>query len=131
MTHREREALQLVGRGLTTAQIARRMAVGRGTVDQMLGSATRKLGAASRLQAAAMIANALRLDASVPATAIDPDGTSLLALLLQGRSLGEAAPLLHLSRRTADRRLAAARVALGVATTAEALLAFQERPGPA
>jgi len=46
---------------------------------------------------------------------------ALLARLLAGDSLGEAAQALHLSRRTADRRLAAARHALGAATTAEAL----------
>lgn len=185
MTHREREVLQLVGRGLTTPQIARRMGLGRGTVDQVLGSATRKLGAASRIQAAAMLAEALgggrrsrrvatvrtaadagevvlaalagasvtvdpdadpalveRIQADLRrlgrddaitlgavgrGTDLDPDGTSLLGLLVDGRSLGEAAAALHLSRRTADRRLAAARTALGVATTAEALLAFQSR----
>ena len=48
----------------------------------------------------------------------------LLALLSDGLSLGDAAERLHLSRRTADRRLAAARAALGAATTAEALRAF-------
>lgn len=47
--------------------------------------------------------------------------TALLELLRGGSSLGEAARQLHLSRRTADRRLAAARAKLGVATTAEAL----------
>lgn len=46
---------------------------------------------------------------------------ALLGRLLGGDSLGEAAAALHLSRRTADRRLAAARQALGAATTAEAL----------
>ncbi len=46
---------------------------------------------------------------------------ALLERLLAGDSLGEAAAALHLSRRTADRRLAAARRALGAATTAEAL----------
>ena len=48
----------------------------------------------------------------------------LLALLAEGSSLGDAAERLHLSRRTADRRLAAARATLGAATTAEALRAF-------
>lgn len=47
----------------------------------------------------------------------------LLGQLAQGRSLGDAASALHLSRRTADRRLAAARAKLGVASTAEALVA--------
>ncbi|MCL2543426.1 MAG: helix-turn-helix domain-containing protein [Nocardioidaceae bacterium] len=46
---------------------------------------------------------------------------ALLAALLAGCSLGEAARALHLSRRTADRRLAAARAALGVTSTAGAL----------
>ncbi|MBI3745120.1 MAG: hypothetical protein HY264_01070, partial [Chloroflexi bacterium] len=47
LTGREREALELVGRGLPTPQIARRMGLGRGTVDQVLGTAVRKLGSAS------------------------------------------------------------------------------------
>lgn len=46
---------------------------------------------------------------------------ALLAQLLTGATLGQAARTLHLSRRTADRRLAAARTALGARTTAEAL----------
>jgi DNA-binding CsgD family transcriptional regulator len=48
---------------------------------------------------------------------------ALLAELLAGASLGEAARRLHISRRTADRRLAAARAALNASTTAEALRA--------
>jgi DNA-binding CsgD family transcriptional regulator len=40
------------------------------------------------------------------------------------RRLGEAAAELHLSRRTADRRLASARDKLGVATTPEAVVAY-------
>lgn len=46
---------------------------------------------------------------------------ALLQRLLRGDSLGEAARALHISRRTADRRLASARLALEAATTAEAL----------
>ena len=46
---------------------------------------------------------------------------ALLEQLMSGASLGEAARALHISRRTADRRLAAARAALGARTTAEAL----------
>lgn len=49
----------------------------------------------------------------------------LLALLASGRTLGEAAQTLGLPRRTADRRLADARTALGVGTTAEAIVAFE------
>jgi DNA-binding CsgD family transcriptional regulator len=50
---------------------------------------------------------------------------ALLAELLSGRSLGEAARVLHISRRTADRRLASARAALGTTTTSEALIVAQ------
>jgi len=46
---------------------------------------------------------------------------ALIERLLAGDSLGEAARALHMSRRTADRRLASARRALGAASTAEAL----------
>jgi DNA-binding NarL/FixJ family response regulator len=45
----------------------------------------------------------------------------LLELLADGISLDDAAQELHISRRTAERRLAAARRALGVRTTAAAV----------
>ena len=57
-----------------------------------------------------------------------PEGADeLLALLADGRTLGQAASALSLSRRTADRRLAAARDALGARTTAEALALWLAR----
>ena len=56
-----------------------------------------------------------------PAETLSPEQRQLLGRLLAGETLGDTARLLHLSRRTADRRLAAARLALGAATTAEAL----------
>jgi DNA-binding CsgD family transcriptional regulator len=52
---------------------------------------------------------------------LTPAERALVERLLAGDSLGEAAKALHLSRRTADRRLASARRTLGAATTAEAL----------
>jgi DNA-binding CsgD family transcriptional regulator len=55
------------------------------------------------------------------APALDPVARSILGLLAEGHSLGEAAHLLGLARRTADRRLAAARGALGVDRTTEAI----------
>lgn len=48
---------------------------------------------------------------------------SLLELLGEGLDVGEAASELGLTRRTADRRLAAARRTLGVRSTAEAIVA--------
>jgi DNA-binding NarL/FixJ family response regulator len=58
---------------------------------------------------------------------LDEEGRAIVALLSQGLSLGEAAKRLHISRRTADRRLADVRSALGVRTTAEALVAVRQR----
>lgn len=48
----------------------------------------------------------------------------LLDRLAEGKTLGAAAAELHLSRRTADRRLASARDKLGASTTAEAVVAY-------
>jgi DNA-binding CsgD family transcriptional regulator len=53
----------------------------------------------------------------------------LLELLSQGRPLGEVARSLYVSRRTADRRLASARIKLGVRTTAEAVLLASAQVG--
>jgi DNA-binding CsgD family transcriptional regulator len=52
---------------------------------------------------------------------IPPEARAILGLLAEGHSLGEAAALLGLSRRTADRRVSDARAALGVARTTEAI----------
>lgn len=60
-------------------------------------------------------------DAGASGVILDSSERALLERLLAGDSLGEAARALHLSRRTADRRLAAVRRALGATTTAEAL----------
>ncbi|MDT4925821.1 MAG: hypothetical protein QOG01_3534 [Pseudonocardiales bacterium] len=55
--------------------------------------------------------------------ALTEEERSLLALLLGGATLGRCARELHISRRTADRRLATARAALGAQTTSEAVAA--------
>jgi DNA-binding NarL/FixJ family response regulator len=52
---------------------------------------------------------------------LDPEARAILGLLAEGHSLGEAANLLGLARRTADRRLAAARATFGVERTTEAI----------
>jgi hypothetical protein len=56
-----------------------------------------------------------------------PDAARLLELLAEGQTLGEAARRSFLSRRTADRRLAEARSALGAASTAEAISRWSAR----
>jgi DNA-binding NarL/FixJ family response regulator len=55
------------------------------------------------------------------ASALDEEQWRLLALLGAGSSVTHAARALHMSRRTAERRLAAARVTLRVRTTAAAV----------
>ena len=54
LTRRERELLALVGQGLTNAEIARRMGLGRPTVARILSNAMGKLGAGSRAQAVSL-----------------------------------------------------------------------------
>jgi DNA-binding NarL/FixJ family response regulator len=61
-----------------------------------------------------------------PAVRLTPQQGELLAQLRDGHSLGEAARALHISRRTADRRLASARTTLGVRTTTEAVIAARQ-----
>lgn len=62
-----------------------------------------------------------------PSVRLDREQRALLGLLAEGLSLGEAAHELGLSRRTADRRLAAARRILNVQTTAEAIVASRRQ----
>jgi DNA-binding CsgD family transcriptional regulator len=56
LTGREAEVLELVAGGLSNAEIARRLGLGRPTVVRLIASARRKLGATSRTQAAALAA---------------------------------------------------------------------------
>jgi len=87
----------LIGTGGATADVRERL------LDDL-----RRIGPVSR-----------RLPPEGPA--LDPEAAELLGLLEAGSTLGSAARTLHLSRRTADRRLADARRQLGVETTVEAI----------
>jgi DNA-binding NarL/FixJ family response regulator len=62
-----------------------------------------------------------RVGEPMPGPAVPPEARALLGLLAEGHSLGEAAEILGLARRTADRRLADARRALGVERTTAAI----------
>ena len=122
-TARQREVLTLVARGRSSRQIADRLGISRSTVETHIAAARHRLHARTRAQAAALV---------VPVgaerdCALTGEERRLLELLAGGHALGEAAETLHLSRRTCDRRLAAARGKLGVRTTAEAVLVA--RPG--
>jgi predicted DNA-binding protein (UPF0251 family) len=58
---------------------------------------------------------------------LDPEERRLLDLLDEGVSLGEAAQRLHVARRTADRRLAAARSRLGAPSNGAAIAVRRRR----
>lgn len=94
----------LTGQGIVAHATADRAVIDR-LVDDLrrLGPVEHRLGPASDTPAA------------------DHQVRELLGLLAEGQSLGEAAAILGLSRRTADRRLAAARRALGTDRTTEAI----------
>jgi DNA-binding CsgD family transcriptional regulator len=55
LTEREAEVLRLVAGGLSNAEIGRRLRLSRSTVNEVIGRARERLGAASRGQAAALL----------------------------------------------------------------------------
>lgn len=62
-----------------------------------------------------------------PTDLLTAEQHALLELLAAGATLGEAAERLHLSRRSADRRLAAAREVLAAPTTGAAVASYRRR----
>ena len=83
----------------------------RSVIDQLCDD-LRRLGALEHL-----------VGGEAPGTPVlSAEERGLLARLVAGASLGQAARALHISRRTADRRLASARRALGARTTSEAVV---------
>jgi len=117
LTPRERQVLRLVGKGLTSAQIGAALGIAARTVDRQAASAVARLGARGRRHAATMVCD----DANAVTATLRPDEREVLELLARGSTIDEAAETLHYSRRTVARRLARARTALRVSTTAQAL----------
>lgn len=66
-----------------------------------------------------------RVSASGPL--LDEEERAVMDLLAGGSTLGAAATALHLSRRSADRRLASARTKLGASATGAAIAAYRRR----
>jgi len=62
-----------------------------------------------------------------PGSPLAAEGRSILAFLAEGLTLGQASDALGIARRTADRRLAAARRALGTSRTTEAIARARSR----
>jgi DNA-binding NarL/FixJ family response regulator len=109
------EALQLALRGVDLLIHAR---APRLVLDRLYHD-LRRLGPVSVRTAAS---------AAGPATRLGDDSRALLELIAGGLSVAAAAAELHLSLRTANRRLTEARQTLGVATTIEAI-AMLSNPG--
>lgn len=131
--------LALVEHGLTNAEIARRMSRRRPTVARLLSNAMMKLGADRRAQAVVLAAEMPEAAGSPwsstdhpPAdhdhlSEMEADARAILRGLAHGKTLGQAAGELGLSRRTADRRLAHARCALGTDRTVVAVASARRR----
>jgi DNA-binding CsgD family transcriptional regulator len=62
-----------------------------------------------------------------PDAVLTAEERALLELIAGGATLGEAATSLHLSRRTADRRLASAKRKLGATSTAQLVVSFRRQ----
>jgi DNA-binding NarL/FixJ family response regulator len=120
VTAREREVLTLVSAGVASREIAERLGISRATVESHVRSAMSKVGARSRLHAVLLLAIT---EPSWVALELDPEQRRLLELLAAGVTREHAAKSLYLSRRSVDRRLATLRRRVGVASTAELLLA--------
>lgn len=133
LTPAQSAVLELVGQGLTTGRIAARLQMSSATVEAHIRAAMARLGARTRLQAAALVP--LGTDTSAGADGgtarlLDAEERRLLRLLAEGATLCEAARSLHLSRRTCARRLASAKAKLGARTTVEAVLQTARGPLP-
>jgi DNA-binding CsgD family transcriptional regulator len=61
LTEKQAQALELVSRGYTTKEIARMLGIAPATVDQRVDGARRKLGTATRLEAARVFAASQRI----------------------------------------------------------------------
>jgi DNA-binding CsgD family transcriptional regulator len=125
LTRAQSAVLGLVGQGFTTARIAAQLGMSPATVEAHIRGAKERLGARSRLQAAAAVP--LGSDPSLDTNdrtmlSLHPEEQRLLRLLAAGATLCEAAAALHVSRRTCARRLASAKAKLGAGSTVEAVL---------
>jgi DNA-binding CsgD family transcriptional regulator len=105
--------------------VALRLDIAIGTVNGAVHSAMDKLNADTRRQAAMLARPTVVAQGPDPGTRptrrLQIDQQRLLSLMAQGRSVTEAAAIVHVSRRTAHRRLECARSILGVVSTAEAI----------
>jgi DNA-binding NarL/FixJ family response regulator len=124
LTPREAEVLQRITTGQGTKTMAREMNVTTETLRTYVKNVLGKLGAHSRLEAAALVS---RPDLAGPGrehpllAALTPREREVLAQLTSGAGLREVAKQLHMSLRTVNTHLHNLRGKLGVHSTLEAV----------
>lgn len=122
LSDRQRAVVDLVGEGLSSRAIARRLRLSTPTVEAHLRAAMAKLGASTRLQAVAITASPMPRRA-----ALAPPEQRVVELLADGETVANAAALLYVSRRTLTRLLEQTRRRNGIVTNAQ-LIFLLPRP---
>jgi two-component system, NarL family, nitrate/nitrite response regulator NarL len=133
LTPRETEVLRRIAAGQDTKTMVREMNVTTGTLRTYVKNVLAKLGAHSRLEAAALAS------LGVPSGHVEPDHDhpwlaaltprerEVLLYLMKGYSLPEVAKHLHMSSRTVHTHLQNLRSKLGVHSTLEAVTMARSR----
>jgi DNA-binding CsgD family transcriptional regulator len=109
----------------------------RGSAEQAVAAAVAGAGLVVHGRAERGVLDALcgdlrhlgRLDHRVgrPVAVLSPEQRRLLTLLADGATIAEISGALHVSRRSADRRIAALRLVFGVDSVGAALATYRER----
>jgi two-component system, NarL family, nitrate/nitrite response regulator NarL len=133
LTPRETEVLRRIAAGQDTRTMVREMNVTTGTLRTYVKNVLAKLGAHSRLEAAALAS------LGVPSGHVEPDHDhpwlaaltprerEVLLYLMKGYGLAEVAKRLHMSSRTVHTHLQNLRSKLGVHSTLEAVTLARSR----
>jgi DNA-binding NarL/FixJ family response regulator len=135
LTPRETEVLHRIAAGQSTRTMAREMTVTTETLRTYVKNVLGKLGAHSRLEAAALASRAGPAGQAEPEgehpllAALTPREREVLAHLTEGAGLREVAKRLHMSVKTINTHLHNLRGKLGVHSTLEAVALARFRPG--
>lgn len=135
LTPRETEVLRRIAAGQSTKTMAREMSVTTETLRTYVKNVLGKLGAHSRLEAAALASRAGPPGQAEPEgehpllAALTPREREVLAHLTEGAGLREVAKRLHMSVKTVNTHLHNLRGKLGVHSTLEAVALTRSRPG--
>jgi two-component system nitrate/nitrite response regulator NarL len=135
LTPRETEVLRRIAAGQSTKMMAREMSVTTETLRTYVKNVLGKLGAHSRLEAAALASRAGPPGPDEPEgdqpllAALTPREREVLAHLTEGAGLRDVAKRLHMSVKTVNTHLHNLRGKLGVHSTLEAVALARSRPG--